>query len=156
MPRFSISLLHLASLHVACVAACFGGPPGDTDAGDAGDASTSDAPPNVMPTCSGTSPSFATDVTPILNSCSGELCHGGTMASIWPYNSLVNVPASRNPCSGAGMLVVPNSVDQSYLMKKLMGIQMCTGTSRMPIGTPLSASQVQTITDWICQGAPDN
>jgi hypothetical protein len=41
-------------------------------------------------------------------------------------------------------------------MDKLMGTNLCSGAP-MPYGaSPLSATDMQTISDWICQGAPNN
>lgn len=113
--------------------------------------------------CTGASPSFSKEVEPIfLNSgCGGsETCHGGALAPgtpIWPYDSLVNVKASRDTCASAGDLVKPGDLQDSYLLHKLTGIDMCPGTVRMPkIGSPLSHAKLQTIADWICQGAKNN
>ena len=108
-------------------------------------------------TCTGASPKFSTDVTPILSSCAGgELCHGGLATTVWAYDQLVNVKATRDSCSSANMLVAPGSLDQSYLMHKLTGIGMCPQTNRMPFGDPLPDAKIQTIADWICQGAPND
>jgi hypothetical protein len=118
--------------------------------------------------CTGASPSFSKDVTPLFSSCSGsEICHGGGLvhpgggtggsSSPWPYDSLVNVPASRDVCSSAGVLAKPGSLDESYLMHKLTGVDMCPGTNRMPLGgSELPTGEIQTIADWICQGAKNN
>jgi hypothetical protein len=105
----------------------------------------------------GSSPSFMNDVTPIFAACGGELCHTSTSGAAWPYDSLVNVKTSRDSCPGANFLVVPSSLSQSYLMNKITGLGMCPSTAQMPSGkSPLTMSQMQTIADWICQGAQDN
>jgi hypothetical protein len=107
--------------------------------------------------CTGASPKFSSDVTPILSSCAGgELCHGGLSTQVWAYDQLVNVKASRDACNAAGVLVAPGSLDQSYLMHKLTGVDMCAETNRMPIGNPLPDEKIQTIADWICQGAKND
>jgi hypothetical protein len=130
------------------------------DAAGTGDDASSDAPnldgAAFGVTCSGASPSFARNVHPILQGCGGELCHGGTALGAWPYSQLVNAPITRDTCR-AGVIVSRGSLQKSYLMNKLTGIDMCPGTARMPVnGTPLSSSDTQTIADWICQGAANN
>jgi hypothetical protein len=71
------------------------------------------------------------------------------------YAALVNVSAAEcaNP---PRTYVVPGSPSTSYLMDTLQGTNLCAGT-RMPPGGPyLSAAEVQTLADWICEGAPNN
>jgi hypothetical protein len=103
--------------------------------------------------CTSATPSFSSDLTPIFRaSCSAEPCHVG-----WPYNQLVNVHAQLDMCAGAGLIVSPGSLAESYLMNKITGVGMCPGTARMPKGeSPLPAADIQTIADWICEGAPNN
>jgi hypothetical protein len=123
----------------------------DTGGLDAGDLDAA-----LPVTCSGASPTFMAEVHPILNSCGGELCHGGLAQGSWPYTDLVNVHASRDVCSSAGILVVPGDLEASYLMHKLTGVGICPGTQQMPIGGPLTQAKIQTVADWICQGAQNN
>lgn len=104
-------------------------------------------------TCSGSSVSYKTDVVPLIGHCGGELCHGGLGPS-WPYAAIVGKPGSE--CSDHRLLVAPGDPGNSYLLEKLEGIHMCMG-ERMPRGGPyFTAAQLQTITDWICNGAPNN
>ncbi|MDP9149321.1 MAG: hypothetical protein M3O36_05180 [Myxococcota bacterium] len=111
--------------------------------------------------CSSATPSLGQAVAPLLiANCSGELCHGGTAAGGFggaqgAHAALVNVPATRDPCD-AGVLVSPGSLPRSYLMNKVTGVGLCPGTSAMPPGHSLRQMDIQTITDWICSGAPDN
>jgi hypothetical protein len=122
---------------------------GQDAGGDATDGS-------IAVSCSGASPSFANDVHPVLQGCAGELCHGD-IGPAWPYQRLVNVPVSRDTCDPSALIVKPGSIDESYLMHKLTGIGMCPGTSPMPSrGNLLPSQQIQTIADWICQGAMNN
>jgi hypothetical protein len=89
--------------------------------------------------------------------CGGELCHGGLAQGAFPYSQLVNVQMTRDTCDPSLVLVSPGNLGQSYLLNKLTGIGMCPGTSMMPkMGQPLPASEIQTIADWICQGAQNN
>jgi hypothetical protein len=148
--RAAILVVALASLLSACSGA--GVPSESADSG-------------LGIECTGGSPSFAKDVTPILAGCGGsELCHGGLIgpgggggSGPWPYDSLVNVMASRDMCAAAGVLVEPGSLEKSYLIHKLTGVDMCPNTNRMPdLGSPLPEKEMQTIADWICEGAKNN
>ena len=97
--------------------------------------------------------SFHQDVTPIIDHCGAELCHGG-LGQSWPYSTLVG--AHSTECPDQRLLIVPGDPSHSYFLHKLQGQDMCSG-ERMPKGeTPLSASDLATITAWICEGAPDN
>jgi hypothetical protein len=118
---------------------------GGHDAGTGGDA----GPLGVS--CSGAAPTFSGDVEPILRGCSGEGCH------LWTSDQLVDVPVSRDTCDPTALLVVPGDLEKSYLMNKLTGIGMCPQTAQMrSYGNLLPARDVQTIADWICQGAKNN
>ena len=100
--------------------------------------------------------SCASDVTPLITTCSGEICHTGGPPP-WPYGALVNAPTTLDKCAGVNLLVEPGSLHGSYLVNKLTGLGMCPGTSMMPLANPpLTTDQIQIIADWICQGAPDN
>jgi hypothetical protein len=144
-----------------------GGNPADTSTGDAtagddassgGDARPPPGDAGLGVSCSGAKPSFSKDVQPTLKrSCSGgEICHSGIAANPWVYAALVNAPSTRD-CASAGVRVTPSSLEASYIMHKLTGVDMCPGTDRMPRGgAPLPNAQIQTIADWICTGAPNN
>jgi hypothetical protein len=70
------------------------------------------------------------------------------------YAALVNVAAGE--CTMGLKYVNPGSVSLSYLMDKLQGTNLCSG-SQMPLGAPpLSAANIATIASWICQGALNN
>ncbi len=65
-----------------------------------------------------------------------------------PDEGLVNVASATE-----GVLVVPGDAASSVLMRRLRG----EGGARMPLHfTPLSADEIQTITDWIVLGAPED
>jgi len=111
-------------------------------------------------TC-GASVSFAGAVQPVFTgSCAVTGCHTGVapkaglnLGSGKAYGQLVNVPASA--CSSK-IRVVPSQTDKSYLMNKLTGVGMCSGTQMPKIGTSLPPSQLAAISGWICNGAPNN
>jgi hypothetical protein len=70
------------------------------------------------------------------------------------YANLVNVAASQ--CNDGRKRVVPGSPSTSYLVEKLMGVNMCSGSQMPKAGQGLLARQTQTIANWICLGAPNN
>ena len=97
--------------------------------------------------------SFATDVQPIFDqNCTS--CHPNSgnldLTAGSSYNQLVNINASGY----SGKRVVPGEPENSILYKKIDG----SGAygSNMPIGSNLSAEQVNTIKQWITEGAQNN
>jgi hypothetical protein len=97
--------------------------------------------------------SFAQHIQPIFNSqCTS--CHGNSgnlsLEAGQSYNNLVNVNASGY----SGKLVIPNDSGNSILFKKIDG----SGAygSNMPLGRSLSATQINTIQQWIDEGAQNN
>jgi hypothetical protein len=100
--------------------------------------------------CTDASPGFEDAVAPIFAGCGGgELCHGFASPP-GLYGELVGAPATDG-CGG--IVVVPGSLEKSYLLRKLTGIGMCPKTQVMPPGGKLPAMQIQIIADWICAGA---
>lgn len=106
-------------------------------------------------------PSFQNDILPIFqSSCSGSDCHTEmdrvaplALESATAYANLVGVTADE---CGAKDYVIPNSPDQSYLVEKLMGGDICSG-EQMPLGEDaLPTAGIRTIVNWICAGAPNN
>lgn len=136
--RHSIAALALALFLVAC------GDPMDPGSGGG------------MPKAD---PSFTTDVFEVFtrNGCTAGACHGGgqgglTMTSATDaHANLVNVPS---PATGE-LRVIPGNADASYLVKKLEGRASAGG--RMPLGgSPLGATDLQNIRNWITRGAKNN
>jgi hypothetical protein len=70
------------------------------------------------------------------------------------YSNLVNVSAGE--CSDGRKRVVPGSPPTSYLVQKLTGVNMCSGSQMPKQGQGLPSAQTQTIVNWICSGAPNN
>ncbi len=109
------------------------------------------------------------DPTPIFESkCSTSICHEGPdpLGSV----DLVNGDIAQNVlgvqaayagvtdpenCPATPELIVdPNNVEESLLLKKLLGTYSCG--SAMPVGLPLEADQIECIREWaltISQGA---
>lgn len=109
-----------------------------------------------------TAVSFATEVAPILEGgCADMGCHGGrrpqeglSLLAADAYAALVGVNSVQ--CTPSMLLVDPGNSSGSYLMNKLLGQDMCSGTI-MPKGAgELSAEEKDIIGQWICAGAPDN
>jgi hypothetical protein len=71
------------------------------------------------------------------------------------YSAIVHVPSREAP---ALHRIEPGNPDRSYLYHKIAGTQTAAGGSgaRMPKGGKLSDAEIQTIRDWIAQGALDN
>lgn len=108
----------------------------------------------------GATVSFANQVQPIFTStCASGGCHSGTrpsanlsLSSGASYKELVNVVSS---CAGR-LLVVPGAVPSSYLMNKLLGSDLCSGSKMPKAGTSLPSMEIAAISGWICEGAPNN
>jgi hypothetical protein len=106
--------------------------------------------------------SFKSDVAPILSgACTAAGCHSGNKPKenlaldvTKSYPELVNVATSE--CGGSRKLVVPGSPASSYLMQKLLGVSMCTGTQMPKAGQSLPQKQLDLVSGWICSGAPNN
>lgn len=99
--------------------------------------------------------SFKTDVAPLIGHCTtGDGCHGVGRLMTWPYQALVNAVAAD--CGDQRVIVKPGDPSASYLVDKLLGVDLCSG-ARMPLlGTPLSDADMAKIEAWICQGAANN
>jgi hypothetical protein len=54
------------------------------------------------------------------------------------------------------VIVKPGDPSASYLVDKLLGVDLCSGARMPPQGTPLSDASMATIAAWICQGAANN
>jgi hypothetical protein len=109
----------------------------------------------------GVSVSFANDVAPLLDSqCGTAACHAGRkpkegldLQTATSFSAMVGVETSE--CADGRLLVDPGNPQESYLVQKVTGIDMCFG-SLMPKGAPLTDAQVSLISAWICSGAPNN
>jgi hypothetical protein len=105
--------------------------------------------------------SFSGHVQPIFTaSCLGGGCHDSfrpqAALNLEPgeaYAQLVGVTATQ--CS-ARKRVTPGRPGQSYLVDKLTGIGMCSGTLMPKAGEPLPQAQLDAITSWIRAGAQNN
>ncbi|MDC3962278.1 hypothetical protein [Polyangium jinanense] len=112
-------------------------------------------------TCGSGSVSFANDVQPLFTAnCASAGCHKGVNAQEGldlsagkAYAELVDVAASQ--CNDGRKLVLPGDPAQSYLIDKMMNVELCSGTKMPKLGL-LPSPQVTTVANWICAGAPNN
>ena len=108
-------------------------------------------------------PQFAKDIQPIFNArCATSSCHtfathqaGLNLAAGYAYDEIVNVQAVFRP---SWKRIVPSKPDSSFLIKTLLADpSQHPEISRMPLGRePLTANQIQTIINWVSQGAVRN
>lgn len=117
-------------------------------------------------TCGSSSVSYFGAIQPIFDdACVSAGCHRPTgpnaakanldLTAGKSYAGLVNAPTDQ--CSDGRKRVAPGSPSTSYLMDKLLGVDLCgTGTQMPKAGTSLPSSQLTSISNWICNGAPNN
>jgi hypothetical protein len=109
-------------------------------------------------TCGTASVSFSGDVAPILTShCATNGCHAGAqpkegldLQQDVAWSELVQVPAEQ--CGDGRLRVAPGDPAQSYLVDKILGVDLCSGT-KMPKLETLPAADVTVISNWVCAGA---
>jgi hypothetical protein len=113
-------------------------------------------------TCGATAVSFASDVQPIWNAnCVDAGCHTGARPkenlTLDPGSAFADlVGVATDQCNAQRTLVVPGDVSASYLMNKLLGTDLCSGSQMPKAGQSLTSAELATINTWICQGAPNN
>ena len=84
-----------------------------------------------------------------------DTAHGTNPASVTMAGfQLVGV--KTDGCSGQRTLVVPGDASSSYLMQKLLGTDLCSGSQMPKAGQSLASPALAAISTWICQGAPNN
>jgi hypothetical protein len=105
-------------------------------------------------------PSFAQDIQAAIfnGSCATGGCHDATASSNLnlsqgnAYSNIVDVDSFQD---ASKKLVVPSDAANSYLVTKIEGRQSIGG--RMPLNrSPLSNARIQTIKNWINNGADNN
>jgi hypothetical protein len=111
--------------------------------------------------CAGGVVSFASDVQPILTaSCAKTACHTGSLPKAGldlsagkSHAELVGAPSIQ--CADR-LLVVPGAPTESYLMNKVMNVDLCGTSKKMPPSGSLSDAQLEVLSQWICGGALDD
>jgi hypothetical protein len=112
-------------------------------------------------TCGTASVSFSSAIQPILTAnCATIGCHrapmpkeGLDLSNGAAYGSLVNAPSSQ--CGGGRLRVAPGDPGDSYMMDKILGVDLCFG-SKMPKMGSVPNADIEAISNWICGGAEDN
>jgi hypothetical protein len=134
---------------------------GGTGTGGMGTGGTGTGGTGTGGTGCGPTVAFASQVQPIFSASCTNGCHSGTrpaagmsLASGSAYANIVNVRASST-CTTM-VRVSPSSVAGSYLMNKLTGVGICSGSQMPKAGSSLPSAQLQLISSWICEGAPNN
>jgi hypothetical protein len=110
--------------------------------------------------CPGNGVAFAADVEPLFGGCDNAGCHGFPVPAagldLRPgqlHASTVGVPSSQ--CVDR-LLVSPGQAGASYLLDKLQGSNLCSGTKMPKAGPGLTPQQIEIVSEWICRGALDN
>jgi hypothetical protein len=108
-------------------------------------------------------PQFVRDVQPIFSArCATSSCHtfathqaGLNLAAGYAYDEIVDVQSVFRP---SWKRIVPSKADSSFLIKTLLpDATQHPEISRMPLGRePLTDNQIQTIINWVNQGAVRN
>ncbi|MBI4531951.1 MAG: hypothetical protein HY709_10590 [Candidatus Latescibacteria bacterium] len=109
-------------------------------------------------------PSYKDHIQPIFTAnCALSGCHAGSrpeegmsLEEGKSHGNIVNQPSRQVP---SRMRIKPSDPDNSYLYRKIQGEQGAVGGSgsRMPKDrSSLSSAQIETIKNWITQGAQDN
>jgi hypothetical protein len=92
-------------------------------------------------------------------SCTASACHNDqfraemltlTSAEV-SLDNLIDVEAVQM----SKPRVEPNNVENSYIIDKLLGVDIAPGTEQMPFGgIPLCDAKIEAVTEWIAIGAP--
>lgn len=104
--------------------------------------------------CSGAMPSINEVAAIASKNCATSVaCHLGDATAMGVYDSYVNKLSEE--CTDGRIFVKPGDPEHSYVINKITDRNLCGGVPMPNMGTPLSSTDVQTIYDWICNGAPD-
>jgi hypothetical protein len=108
--------------------------------------------------CAGGPVGFASVSSILVDNCTNSGCHAGTvpkeglnLTAAKAYAELVNVKAAQ--CTDGRMLVPSTGTGKSYLLQKLTGQGLCSGTQMPKAGSSISSSEIALIEAWICNGA---
>jgi len=145
----------------ACDGACVDLSSSSIHCGDCGSpCAPSEACSEGSCSCDAADLSYAADVEPLLvESCTSMGCHGSgpmpaqeglRLSTGDGYDNLVGVAADQ---CGDRLLVDPGHPGSSYLLDKILGINLCSGTKMPKMGAGLSAAESDLISQWICGGA---
>ncbi len=100
--------------------------------------------------------SFSAEVVPIFTAhcwlCHPPMANGMDLSAQFAYGELVNVPSVN---WAPALRVVPGDPEASVLWNKV-NFTETYGLGMPPNGAPLSSAELQTIREWIEQGAMNN
>lgn len=105
--------------------------------------------------------SFAATIQPIFTASCTTGCHGGSRPSagldLSPGNAYAALVGKlTSGCRDNRVRVAAGNPSGSYLLDKLLGQNMCSGSQMPARGTSLPPAQIEAVRSWICQGAPAN
>ncbi len=111
--------------------------------------------------CTADPVSFSATIAPLLAAeCTAMGCHGFPVAQAGldlresaSYDELVGVASDQ---CGDRLLVAPGDTANSYLVDKLLGVDLCFGTQMPKAGQSLPEADIAAIEAWICYGALDD
>lgn len=110
--------------------------------------------------CSGAKPSWASDVSPILAaSCAHEGCHiplSGAPSGWVFLRGVGGVGIVAEQCSDSRLFIAPGDPEGSYVIHKMTDHNICTGQTMPKDAALMAEGEVQTVYDWICDGAQNN
>ena len=153
MKNFALGLSLLVGLGVSMIGC------GDSSSGGCPDgkvACDGDCIDEILPTLT----SIQGEVFDI--SCTASACHDAEFpeamldlsSAIQSGLNLVDINSVQVPSS---LRVAPGDSSASYLMNKLLGVDMALGTTRMPqLDNALCTPRIEAIRQWINDGAPVN
>jgi hypothetical protein len=113
-----------------------------------------------------TAVSYATDISPILNTVSGACngCHTGGTYTPGPYSysfwttAATKTAPSGGVCTAGKPFIVAGSPTTSLIYQRMDGLSVsgCSPTDQMPQGGPYVTANINTMYSWILQGAINN
>ena len=86
------------------------------------------------------------------NGMSTDLPQGQNLKTGNAYDAIVNIDSVQCASMGGRKRVKPGDPDNSYLLDKMKGIDLCSGVS-MPYGTKLPDDKIAIVESWIRGGA---
>ena len=105
-----------------------------------------------VPALEATAQSLAQEV--FAKSCAFSSCHSNAASASAGLNlhneeallDMIDRPSAQDPSK---MLIVPGAPQSSYLIDKMRGINLYSGTDSMPPGSTLCESKIALVEEWI-------